>query len=72
MQSPALSSETVVPMVVHTAGVVDAKLTTKPEVELAIKATGPMPSVCLPGETKVIVCRAVATAMVFSTGAAAA
>lgn len=72
VQVPAATSASVVPLTVHTAGVVELKTTTRPEVELAVRADGADPSVCAPGELKVMTCAAAATVKVCATGAAAA
>lgn len=71
MQVPAANSANVVPLAVHTLGVVDTKPTVRPEVEVAIKAAGVVPKTWLPGETKVMVCAPIATAKEFDTGVAA-
>lgn len=56
MQLPTLTSVRVVPLTVQTEGVVDAKTTGKPDVELATKAGGACRRFWLPGEMKVMVC----------------
>ena len=71
VQVPAATSVSAVPLTVQTAGVLDAKLTKSPELALAINAAGVVPSVWLPGDTKVMVCAPAATAKLFVTGAAA-
>ena len=45
VQVPALSSVSVLPLTVHTAGVVDAKLTARPEVALAASSGAAVPRV---------------------------
>jgi hypothetical protein len=44
-QVPAVSSVTVDPATVHTAGVVDAKVTARPEVAVAVTVNGGPPKV---------------------------
>ena len=72
VQVPAATSVNVVPLTVHTVGVVEPKTTTRPEVELAVRAVGADPSVCAPGELNEMSCPAAATLKVCTTGAAAA
>jgi hypothetical protein len=55
-QVPTATSVSVVPATVHTPGVVDAKVTVKPEVALALSAAGAVPRVWLPGDVKVMLC----------------
>ena len=56
MQVPTATSVSVVPLTVQVLGVVDAKLTAKPELAVAASAGGAVPSVWLPGDVKVMVC----------------
>ena len=49
---------------------VDANDTARPEVAVAVRAPGAVPSVWLPGEMKVMVCAPAATAKEFETAAA--
>lgn len=72
VQVPADTRVSVVPLTVHTEGVVDVKTTARPEVEVAVRASGPEPSVCESGEVKVMVCVAAETVKVLITGGAAA
>ena len=53
---PADTSVSVVPLTVHTAGVLEANCTVRPELALADSAAGLLPNVWPPGETKLIVC----------------
>ena len=70
-QVPAPTSVSVLPLAVHTLGVVDAKETVRPEVEVAVKAAGVVPRFWLPGAMKVMVCAAATTVKEFETGTAA-
>lgn len=70
VQVPALTSVKAVPLTVHTAGVTAWKLTAKPELAVALKAAGVVPSVWLPGEMKEMVCVPRATAKVLDTAVA--
>ena len=45
VQVPAASSARVVPLTLHTALVLDANVTVKPDVAVATSATGALPSV---------------------------
>lgn len=72
MQVPAATSVSVLPLTMHTAGVVDANNTVSPEVELATSAGGAVPRVWLPGELKLMVCAAATTLNEFWTTVAAA
>lgn len=76
MQSPWASSVNVVPVTVHTVGVVLAKVTGRPELALAVSAPGSVPKVWLTaGPVKVMVCAAMgagATVCVLVTLVAAA
>lgn len=56
VQLPAATKVRAVPLTVHTAGVLDANVAGRPELAFAIKAAGAVPSVWLPGDTKVMVC----------------
>ena len=72
MQVPAATSVSVVPLAEQVLGVVEAKLTGRPELELATNAAGALPSVWLPGEAKVMVCAAAEIVKTRDTVAAAA
>lgn len=54
MQVPTPTSVKVVPLTVQTAGVVDAKVTARPELAVALKAAGAKPKVCPAGAAKVM------------------
>ena len=56
VQVPTATSVSVVPLTVQTPVVVDAKLTTKPELALAARGAGAVPRVWLPGGVNVMVC----------------
>ena len=56
VQVPAATSVSVLPLTVQMPVVVDAKLTARLELALAINAAGVVPRVWLPGELKVMVC----------------
>ena len=56
LQLPTATNVSVLPLTVHTLGVVEAKLTARPELALATSAGGMVPRVWLPGEAKVMVC----------------
>lgn len=71
VQLPAATKVKAVPLTVHTAGVLDANVTGRPELALAIKAAGALPSVWLPGDTKVMVCAPWLTAKDCTTEVAA-
>ena len=74
VQVPALTRLSVVPLTVQTTGVVDAKPTVNPELALADKAGGAMPSTWPPGAVKLMVCvvrGAAATLKLRVTGVAA-
>jgi hypothetical protein len=58
LQVPAATSVSVVPLTVHTPGVVEVIVTGRPELDVAVRVMGAVPSVWLPGEAKVIVCDA--------------
>lgn len=49
LQVPAETKVRLVPLVVHTAGVVDANETSRPRLDVAASAGGTVPSVWLPG-----------------------
>ena len=72
VQLPAVCKFSVVPTTVHTAGVLEASNTVKPEVALATKGPGATPSVWLPGDTKLMPCGAAAMLKVRTTAGAAA
>lgn len=71
VQVPAVNNVSVVPLVAHTLGVVESKATLRPDVDVATKAAGVVPTTWLPGDTKVMVCAPTATVKEFDTGAAA-
>ncbi len=71
VQVPVVSSDKALPLTVHTAGVLLAKVTASPEVALATSVGGVLPRVCAPGEAKVMVCGVAATVNEFNTAAAA-
>ena len=54
-QVPAATKASVLPLTVQVLGVVEAKLTGRPELALATKGGGAVPRVWLPGELKVMV-----------------
>jgi len=56
MQVPATTRVNVLPLTVQMLGVVDAKLTGRPELAVAVSTGGAVPRVWLPGELKVMVC----------------
>ena len=60
------------PLTLHTAGLVVAKLTGKPELALATRAAGKLPRVWVSGAVKLMVCAALATVKLRVTAAAAA
>lgn len=71
---PALSRLSALPLTVHTAGVLDAKLTARPELAVAARATGVLPTVPVAARLKLMVCDCAAGATVkdrVTTGAAA-
>lgn len=72
VQVPALTKVKVVPLTVQTPGVVEDKVTARPELAVATKAPGVVPRFWLPGETKLMVCAAGATMKVCATMVAAA
>ena len=74
-QVPAATSVKVLPLTLHTAGVMDARLTPRPELALATKAGGSVPRVWSAGVAKLMVCAskgAAPTVMACATGVAAA
>ena len=72
VQAPIATSDKAVPLTVQTPVVDDTRVTAKPDVAVATRAGGAVPSVWLPGDAKVIDCGAATTAKVFNTVAAAA
>ena len=72
LQVPTATNVRVVPLTVQTAAVLDSSNTGRPDVDIAAKGAGGVPSVWLPGEAKVMVCAAGTTAKEFDTVAAAA
>jgi hypothetical protein len=71
VQVPEVTMVAVVPETVQTDEVIEAKLTVKPEVDEADSVSG-VPTVCVPGLLKVMVCAAAFTVKLCSTGVAAA
>ena len=72
-QVPAETRVTVLPLTVQTGVVVDAKLTTFPELPpVAVSVTAPLPYTTAPGWVKVIVWLACVTLKLCVTGVAAA
>jgi hypothetical protein len=55
VQVPALTSVTVAPDTVQTAGVVEAKLTVKPDEAVALSGNGPAPKAWFESELKLMV-----------------
>jgi len=55
---PTATSVSAVPLTVQTLGVVDVKVTGRPELAVATSTGGAVPRVWLPGELKVTVCAA--------------
>ena len=72
LQVPTATSVSVLPLTVQTLGVVDAKLTAKPELAVATSAGGVVPSVWLPGEVKLMLCAAAPTLKLRVTAVAGA
>ena len=72
LQLPTATSVSVLPLTVQTLGVVEAKLTARPELALATSAGGVVPSVWLPGEAKLMVCAAAPTLKLRVTAVAGA
>ena len=74
-QVPAATSDSVLPLTLHTAGVVETRLTGKPELALATKAAGTVPSVWSAGVLKLMPCAsrgAAPTVKACATGVAGA
>jgi hypothetical protein len=71
VQVPALTKVKVLPLTVHTLGVLEEKATTKPDVAVAIRAAGAVPRVWLPGEMKETVCAPTVTVKELETAVAA-
>ena len=71
-QVPAATRVAEAPATVHTAVVVEAKLTGSPDVALAVMVTGPEPAAELPRGPNEIVCVPAVTLKVCVTGRAAA
>ena len=55
-QVPVATSVSVVPLTVHTEGVLEANCTVRPELALADSAAGEVPKVWPPGDAKLMVC----------------
>ena len=55
MQVPAATKVSALPLTVQVLGVVEAKLTAKPELAVATSGAGAVPSVWFPGDVKVMV-----------------
>ena len=73
-QVPAARNVAVAPLTVQTLAVVEAKLTVRPEVAVAVRLSG-VPTVCAPGLAKLMVCAvrlAAFTVKLCATGVAAA
>ena len=58
VQLPTPSKVKLVPLTLQTAGVVDASVTARPELAVALKAVGVTPKVCPAGAAKVMLCAA--------------
>jgi hypothetical protein len=71
-QAPSAAIVTVLPATVQTAVVLEAKLTAKPELAVALIVNGETPYVTLLSVPKVIVCDAEFTVKLCVTGVAAA
>ena len=56
VQVPAVTSVMLVPLTVHTEGVVEANCTASPEVAVAERLGGATPMVCVDGAAKLIDC----------------
>ena len=67
VQVPRATSVNVLPLTVQMPVVVEAKLTARPELALAAKAGGAVPSVWLPGDAKLIVCAVSGAATTWKT-----
>ena len=72
VQVPRATNASVVPLMVQTAAALDAKVTGRPELAVAISAAGGVPIVWLPGDRKVMACAAAATVKLVVIGVAAA
>ena len=70
-QVPEATRVTAIPETVQTDGVVEVKLTGRPEVAVALRLKGGVPSNILPMVPNEILCEACATAKLRMTGAAA-
>jgi hypothetical protein len=68
---PAMRKVAVVPLTVQTLVVCDANVTASPEVAVAVRVKG-VPTVCVAGVLKVIVCGCPLTVKLWDTGVAAA
>ena len=71
MQRPAITNVAVVPLTVQTLVVCEVKVTVNPELADAESVSG-VPTVCVPGALKVIVCGSAFTGKLCETGVAAA
>src|ERR1035438_1515057 len=71
VQIPAATSVTVAPDVVHTARVVEAKLTARPEEAVALTVNGAAPNVRLESAPKVMVWLSCVSWKLWFTGVAA-
>ena len=71
-QVPAETRVTGVPLTVQTGVVVEAKLTARPELAVAVSVTGPLPKAMAAGCPNVRVCAACVTLKLCVTGVAAA
>ena len=67
MQVPAATSVSVVPLTEQVLGVVELKLTGRPELALAISGGGAVPKVWLPSALKVMVCAVSGAAAIVMT-----
>jgi hypothetical protein len=66
VQVPAVTNVAVAPLTVHTLAVVEANETGKPDVAVALNVNG-VPTVCVNGWVKVIVCAVGAAVIVTVT-----
>ena len=66
VQVPALTNVAVLPLTVQMVVVLEAKLTVNPELAVAESVSG-VPTVCVPGVLKVIVCASFASVTVAET-----
>jgi hypothetical protein len=71
-QEPSATMVTVLPAAVQTAGVVEAKLTARPELAVALTVNGETSRLTLLSAPKVMVCDAGLTVKPCDTGVAAA